>query len=114
MASERKMLSCMKPAYWYTIVALGVSMSYILCFLGFWEMNSKLIVNHVAHDPPLPSWYSGLTMFFSGMIPSIIAVGAERRFNNEVKSGVYLRIASVLKVFKISFLIMVALLDFSA
>jgi hypothetical protein len=100
----------MKTAYWYIIVALGVSMSYISCFFGFWEMNSELIVNHIAHEPPLPSWYSGLAVFLLGMVPFIVTVGAERTFNNEIKSGIYLKIASILKAFKISFLLIVALL----
>ena len=100
----------MKTAYWYIIVALGVSISYITCFFGFWEMNSELIVNHIAHESPLPSWYSGLAVFLLGMVPFIVTVGAERTFNIEAKSGIYPKIASVLKAFKISFLIMLALL----
>ena len=85
-------------------------MSYITCFLGFWEMNSELIVNHIAHESPLPSWYSGLAVFLLGMVPFIVTVGAERTFNIEAKSGIYPKIASVLKTFKISFLFILALL----
>ena len=74
----------MNPKIWRCIDALGLVLSYALCFIGFSVMNWKLLIEHTATYPPTFQWYLGVALFVAGII-SFIILESGRKF----KQGIY-------------------------
>lgn len=62
----------MNSAIWRSIDTLGLVISFALCFVGFWVMNWKVLIEHLATYPPTFQWYFGLVLFVFGIISFII------------------------------------------
>jgi heme/copper-type cytochrome/quinol oxidase subunit 4 len=75
---------------WRLIDTIGLALSIILCFAGFWAMNSEYLIEHLARFPPSSRWYLGVGLFIFGLTSFIFLENGKKfkqgnkRFNTKI------------------------------
>ena len=68
----------------------ALALSIVLCFSGFWAMNSEYLIEHTSRYPPSARWYLGVELFLIGLTSFIFLESGKKfkqttnRFNTKI------------------------------